>query len=550
MSERKLTFVTGIPGTGVRSALAKYGEWCSRNGEPAPEVISLEEEHFIPLARPYLDLLYGIPEADVNVIEALRLPTQLLSRLWSEAFEQAIARAIDALSQGHPVLLTFHGTWYHQANREYISAVDLKLIAESKATPGRMVCLIDDIFDVKARLSKSLGLFEVPVAQDSDFLDAYIKLQRVLDWRNFELVLSNKIAEICGSPHFVLATKHPIKTFHDLITDSERPIIYLAHPISQIRRMGRSSSEAFTTATSSIRELTAGLRARAVVLEPTAIDELRIGNVIGRDGEPLDIPFLTDRWPLPSIELIDLLYVPPDQEVPAFGPTWERLAQKVTATPPPDWQIGEMEQIRLANSLLYALKEHIQMQIKSRDFALLAQARVLAVYRPMLEGNEATGVKIEIEHHVHLGKLDIDRALAIVLHPPEDERAACSELLKLRVKNWYEQGLLNGSSDQLRAFLDTLTPGWVAAVRSSTTDFDAGRRLSAGAKGFGLAFVVPESGAMGEDQATVSRGMDRQRGQEVKNLNSWLESFEAPQVVILREDLSVADFANRVAELL
>ena len=253
--------VTGMAGTGIRLALNRYREWTGRNEFGEPMVLSLENDFLLPKSRAHVLLQRPSLEADdVSMFEILRLPQPLLMTLWSEAFEDAYRSVTTSLDEGKDVLLTFHAVWFHLGTRQYVSGVDFGRLSSLPTKPSIFINLIDDIFDMKSRLSEPDGLFSYEVAKSDAYVDATLKLLRILDWRSIENVMSMKAADACDSQHFVIAVKHHASVFHRLFTDGNAKIIYIAHPITEVRRFEQEGREAEATeVVSRIQELSARL---------------------------------------------------------------------------------------------------------------------------------------------------------------------------------------------------------------------------------------------------------------------------------------------------
>lgn len=233
-------------------------------------------------------------------MEVLLLPKPLLIQLWTKAFDQADQRIRESLASDRPVILTFHGVWFHLGVREYVSGVDFASLANLQVRPDVVFTLIDDIYDIKSRLSKPNGIFSYPVGEPDEYLTGVLRLLQILDWRNTENVLSSKVAQILNSKHFVLAVKHPISVFHDLFVGTDKKLVYIAHPISEVRRLLRGDDNERQLAegiVELIQDLTRRLREQFIVFEPTAIDELRFDLNVVLDNQSMDVPCLGWRWP-------------------------------------------------------------------------------------------------------------------------------------------------------------------------------------------------------------------------------------------------------------
>jgi len=229
MSEGRLILITGIPRTGIGDSLQKYKVWAKRNIEIVPV-----EPFICKEAEPLVEKVFPGKAADLPHV--LSLPKPCLPKLWRQALAQAIEEVKTHVAKGADVFLTFHACWYHIGTREYTYCVDLQSLGEMQTTPGvpkvhSVITLIDDIFDVKSRLSEPGGLCSVRWTKDL-ILDGILKLLLILDWRAFEAAVSEKIAEAVGAtPCYTLAVKHRLDTF-DKLLNSDLPKAYLAHSIS------------------------------------------------------------------------------------------------------------------------------------------------------------------------------------------------------------------------------------------------------------------------------------------------------------------------------
>lgn len=550
MARGRLTFVTGIPGTGVQSALTKYLGWCSRNSTPAPVVISLENDYLIQAASTHL----GKPVEDLDIIDVLRLPKPLLEQMWCDSFAKANQEITPIRDRGDNVILTFHAAWYHLANREYLSGIDYSLISQQIEQPSNVVTLMDDIYDVKSRLSRPRGLFAAKAVPQSEFLDAMIKLLRVLEWRNFETVLSRKVAQVFEVEHYILAIKHPIATFNELISESNKKLVYLAHPISQVRRLSRMGGEFSVTAETimhRVKDLATQLRSDFIVLEPTCVDELRFyDHLFGEDH--LVMPTLAQRWPLPSEDSNDILFTEPTNVSEPFGPWWEAKSSELLAL---GWENLKEEDIRrlheVAPSLL-TLQEDIRMQIKARDFTLVSQSNGLAVYRPLCEGHESGGVREEIDYHSNLVESGLPRATTVILHTDYDEQALRLERLQAHFKSWRLTNQIIAEDVDFDNFLSGLTVADVRSMTEAGSDTIAGQLIGALLDAHNMSIGPGQfASTMSEDPAALVREQELDIGRTVRSLRSYIKGLtDHPELAVIEDDLSVADFARRIRDLL
>ncbi len=424
----KLYFVTGIAGTGIAAAsegatgtekaLDKFGGWRSRLGVGAPvKVIKLEDE-IARVAKPYLEALE--PGRRPRWFRLLELPRPTQVRIWQESFTNVVPKISEHRDEGKDVFFTFHACWYHLLTRQFTSIIDLRMISQLR--PDIVFTLVDDIYDVCARLSVEGGIFPSPIRRDPAE-DRIFKLLTILDWRAFEETLAERIAALCGDvPHVVFAVKHPLATFSSLL-DGKCPTVYLAHPIGYVRDLWREGgSDKHDTANAFVREveeLTSSLRQDFTVLEPTAIDELCFAeNEFG------------PRWPQPGRDE-DLLWRPPLEDF---------------------WNVPEgQEEVR--NALTGYLEDKIKKHINARDHKLVEQSAGVVAYRPCAPGYEAKGVKEELQHWGRLHTLGERTAVAYVLHPPQDELARRHWELGNVCTEWWQSERLRGDESEYNSFV-------------------------------------------------------------------------------------------------
>ena len=269
--------------------------------------------------------------------------------------------------------------------------------------------------------------------------------------------MSSKVAQILNSKHFVLAVKHPISIFHDLFVGTDKKLVYIAHPISEVRRLLRGDDNERQLAegiVELIQDLTRRLREQFIVFEPTAIDELRFDLNVVLDNQSMDVPCLGWRWPLPSGQPTDLLSTASGNSDQHFGRSWTSLARAITQEGPEN--IGQTQGglIRQAWPLLATLQGQILAQITSRDYSLVTQTSGLAVYRPAFRGNESGGVRLEITHNQALRQIGINRSPVVILHPDSDEQDTLLENFKLLVDDWRSDGKLDGSPENFSSLYD------------------------------------------------------------------------------------------------
>ena len=567
----RLIYVTGIPGTGVKNALDKYVAWrCRRGGraESLPEVISLEHEYLLPLLRPeWVELFGGAREvavSDLDILDVLQLPKKRLKQGWSEAFCQAAEAATSVMDGGRDVLLTFHAAYYYVENHEYLCCLDFDLLAEQRDIAGPVITLTDDIYDVRARLSDSpRGVFSYRLSELSD-LDDLLKLQQILDWRQIEKLVSERLSDFTKEKkHFLFATKHPIQTLDDLLY-SEKKVVYLAHPISEVRRQwarGGTQAKDANEVASELSRLTAALRNSVTLLEPTTVDELRFTptaiSVTGGSGETSETilpgPPLTPRWPS-TVTPEDILWTPVAKE-----PTLFRSEGSDDAARPPAGSSGASEvngadaEVRRQRAYLVKyLEDGVRNQIKSRDFALVEQADALVAFRPVYAGNASGGVRSELDFHERLEAVGQPRATALILHYEEDEMAFGRISLRRFMLGWVRDGTIDGSAAAVHGMSGEELDAAVTRIRSARSNRQAGEILARTLADHGLGIVAPMNGALGDAQAITHRKEQETLGGHLRAqlVSHVARRVGAKGVTVIQDRISATEFAERVAQAL
>jgi hypothetical protein len=443
--EGRLIYVTGLSGTDVGPSLHKLIRWRIASGlasqHDSPHIIKLED-HLTALVSSEHGSANGADK--FSLFDVLDLPKVFLYHYWSRAYEECLKEAREHIAQGSDVFFTFHASWYHLRNREYISAVDFRRLSQKDAHADLVVTLIDDIYDVRSRLSTSDGLLESTLVDDSELMDVVLKLTLILDWRAFEITLSERVAStIQATKHVVFAVKHPLRTLNALLYEDLRHI-YLSHHISSLRHMLASTSQDETTTArqliSSIQYVARELRNHAVVFEPTTIDELRFVHALDREGKALVLPILSERWPPPG-DAEELVFSPLTDQLPTFSDEW---ATKAVGTSEITDSI--MPEVSRADAMLQPLLEKITKQINARDHFLVEHCDALVVYRPYLLGHEATGVTEEIDHLVRLIEGQV-ALTAVVLHTPDDEHKRLIKKGQKCLTEWKHKGIIVEEKD-------------------------------------------------------------------------------------------------------
>lgn len=556
MAQGRLIYVTGTPGTDVAKSLVKFRDWRVDTGavlqQKVPHVIKLEDR-LIDIATNDVKRCLNIDAprgAKARLFDVLALPKPVLYQRWRHAFSDCLKEASRERKKSRDVFLTFHACWYHLRNREYISGIDFKRLLQKDAAADLMVTFIDDIYDVRSRLSMPRGVLEPQLSVASEIMDVVLKLLLILDWRAFEITLSERVADAaCKGKHFLFAVKHPLRTLNALLYE-RRKRIYLSHHISQLRRMKYRTEKERTISDAAVRDIQAvaqKLRDLTVLFEPTTVDEARFDYRLQRGTSQAIIPKLGERWPLGSSE--ELAYIPPERPLPAFGDEWERKAEEVISSQNPD----KFDDLEVSSALLHALSDKIFSQINSRDHFLVEHSDGIAVYRPYFLGYEASGVKEELEHHYRLVRAGNPRATAIVLHTPSDEQMRPRRMGQRCMEQWRKDNELVGENSGVDQLIEKLPDDgqfWKQINRSDP--LSDGRLLREYVGEYGCRFRADSSSSpLGSAPALQQQDADENRGNE---FHSWLHKNYLNQfgrlrkTLLIRKELTPETFAERVKD--
>jgi len=413
---------TGQSGVGVRSGMAKLARFVARRRETAePLLLSLE------------DLMTQTAQEAGYLAESTlpELPKPLLLRLWGQAVGRLLQK-VEAAAAHSDIFIHLHACWYHQLVEEFTTLAIPQEI--EKLAPTRVLCIIDDVFDVFLRLMQDgrlvidrLDRTAHPWEYQSQTAE-YLRL--ILEWREREIMLSQLYARSAGLARaYVVAAKHSLELLYNLIYAEELPRVYLSHPITEPRRLlasnaldHRNTASAFID---SVNQCAAAIRDQAAVFEPTTIDEYRIR----WQGSKVH---LADRWPIHQRHE-QLFWTPFEGEQnEVFGPA-DLQPQGI------DDQGGPIR----AQQLVKAVIDRVREQINSRDHALVEQSNALMVWRPMFRGVPSRGAEEEIEHMRRLCAIpDSEPGFVGLAVYPEDSKDYCAWELGQCLTSWYEEGIL------------------------------------------------------------------------------------------------------------
>lgn len=536
MGKGRVFIVTGISGTDVQKALEKFNRW---KGKTAPEIIAIEPT-MVKQAGPIIRRVLG-DHAIANLPNLLTLPKPCLRDLWARVFDKALKDVAKHIGEGHDVFFTFHACLYHLSTREYICCVDFDRIR--KLQPSQVITLVDDLYDVKARLSDPGGLCGGHMSEDS-ILDHILKLLLILDWRAFEMTLSEQIARQVGvKHHYVLATKHRLEVFDKLLY-SDLPKAYLAHSISQVRRLESKGADDAARAKSykdDLESLAAELRQKIVLFEPTTIDEYRLVNV-GKSDDPRYLPVLTERWPQPRED--EILWTAPGSTDSSFGHEprhWTDETGDLKLQGKLDKETTQrMDAIQ---PLTTAFAEQLRKQLNARDHKLVEQSDLVVGFRPFFDGHTASGVQEELEFHDKLAKVGDCRMAAIIFHPSPDEAARIPTDIQGVLEKWREDGSLVPVQGEQVTDFDRNTCDKIAAAAGQAEppgDERLGKKISEVLKQAGWQIKSERStSALGPEDMSVRNQLLAQLGKDIREAraSTYLDSLDSVKLIGKENDV-------------
>lgn len=316
------------------------------------------------------------------------------------AWDHALTKIYDQIRDEKPkyAFLLLH--YFYFRNGRIFSAVNWDKLTPFH--PSIVFTLIDDIFDIWQRVRN----------QEHDYpTGSVLSLQDILQWRNVEIAGSRQLAsnlyvnpksfsvdlksppwntlpsEACcffggPIPHLVLAVKHPLRTFLQLIDNTHFSRVYASHPIGDVRNNKDHIQE--------INSFRSGLANEFIVFDPLTIDEYRTSNEkIWKEARHNTELFPT-RW---EVSLKPPLGPPAVPHTPLIGNPF----LKHDSSDP------------LSESEIVRLKDLVEESLIERDLLMVGQSQFLCAYRPYfrgrtsLVGGMAEEMRFAWKNHIPVG---------------------------------------------------------------------------------------------------------------------------------------------------
>ena len=232
-------------------------------------------------------------------------------QLWSDAARRVLAEA----GKHQDSVVLCHLTLFRPDRTEYVSTLAqfLSIVHELNSEVGRVIQLIDDIYDMYAELGAESGAlnFHVRLSSWKSFtkrstpdsawnrfnsdgndetehlsLEARVQAMNMLvAWRRTESIAAESLARSLGRQLLVFGVKHPFALLENALKVEQMRRVYISHPISAYRRemnslirQGTKPAESnWNPAVAECNDIPLLLSEdpELVAIMPTAIDELR-----------------------------------------------------------------------------------------------------------------------------------------------------------------------------------------------------------------------------------------------------------------------------------
>jgi len=379
---------------------------------------------------------------DLTMEDVTSLPRSEVRELWRDHAQQCLH---DLSRASEPVkVLSGHLVYYSGRRNEFYCPIDIDVLRGTdpdgpNLRPTSLVLLVDDIYDVFARLRGANELFCAErfhefarmVSRDPDGLGPdecrqlvlawkYSALTRLLAWRSMEILVAEHLAQQLETERFlVLAVKQLGDVLKRWITEPQASSVYISHPISEPRRV-RAIQGSWPGVVDEINSLPLELLEFGLVpVSPTGIDEFRLET---SEGFLAYTGRLSPRWPLQGDAGNQLVYAAPEAQgapdhldilLPERYDFTERdFATEEGTSDGPDYE-GQVH--------ARSLKAMITEQVSSRDHLFVLRCSSILVYRPFYGGRArfSGGVEAELNHWAELAEMGVEKRVAFV-HFEED----------------------------------------------------------------------------------------------------------------------------------
>jgi hypothetical protein len=420
--EGQTILITGMSGIKIEKCLQKfiseYKNFRTSMASVKPILLKLDTE----IENAFYEINPSIKKSkQVWKDTILKQTYHVLQILWNKAFQNILSK-VHSIKQENPeafIFINIHSCYYHNRTQEYIPLFRIEEL--SKLEPTKIITIIDDIFDIHHRLTKTGGIYHDETNISKTMM--ILRLLRLLDWRAKETMLSRHIANELNIKNYIFAVKHSFDTFSNLIFQETKKV-YLSHPITEVRRLEQDGRDVeVRNILSEITDISDRLSYEFTTFLPTTIDEFRIFLKKAEDGLTRDFyPILTKRWEEEYYNRHkELLFI--SSEFKDENELWSSYKNDEVIL---DGQI---------NQLLAALADFISDQVTVRDYTLVEQSDMLVIYRPLFNGNASGGVREEFRYYKKLIKDTNKEILCFIYCPLKDINRYYIRQFELKVIN-------------------------------------------------------------------------------------------------------------------
>ena len=529
----------GMSGIDIHSSLTKFlrefKPFRTKHFEDRkPVLLKIDSE----IEEVFYELFPNVDRAkNVWVELILHKSYPVLEKLWLDAFEKIYIKVkkIQSDNPQTPIFINLHSCYLHNRTKEYIALIKIDKL--KMLNPKMVITLIDDIYDIHHRLTKLGGIYSGIEASMVDMIQRYFRL---LDWRSKETMMARFLANHLNCKNIVFAVKHSYETLSNLIFE-DYPTAYVSHPISEVRRLEKSSNpHAADVIKNEIEDLSEYLQANFTTFLPTTIDEYRVKSetVIRTlpNGETRNeksyFPVLTKRWQ-------EEIYQNPQDilfQASGFNDTnslWHQAKPNKLNTE--------------VSHLLSVLVDTISGQVSTRDYSMVEQSDLIIIYRPLFNGNGSSGVLEEFNYFRTLkSDTNKDESSCFIYCPQSDINDYYKNVFNGKINHYLNIGQLKKTDGSKFEGISPMECGKLTETTPSKAII------------FDLLNEVLGNHNIVIDVEVTSAPLSKNESTEFKNkfvkkvLNDFtiLDDYRNKSLLFIQEELTIEAFCNKIKESL
>lgn len=425
-----ITVISAAPGTGLTRVGRRVASQAHLN------VFDIEHELLTslnPADRSAVRKRVSSAKSDVDMAAFMSsFPRHKALQLWSDAARRVLAEA----GKLPDAVVLCHLTLFRPDRTEYVSTLAqfLNIINELSSSIGRVVQLIDDVYDMYAELGAESGAlnfhvrlsswksftrrstpasawsrFDGTAGGETEHLSLEARVQAInmlIAWRRTESIAAESLARSLNCQLLVLGVKHPFALLENALKQEKVHRVYISHPISAYRRemneiirSGASPTESnWNSAVAECNEMPLLLSANPglVAIMPTAIDELRFAPLLEDADRLTERSFvLGPRWPLMADSKDLILDQTLDEDGSSSPVTYASTQQDEILLK----SLSPIERLSFSGELVRFLEGLMFAEIPYRDHLIVANTDAFLVHRPRADrARTSSGVKQEVAH--------------------------------------------------------------------------------------------------------------------------------------------------------